>query len=307
MDSVTCQPQLSHAAGRWACWGAGWGSMDSSRQRPGLLGVLRCRQSPGCLLLDSHCPWEVLPASDPDECPVLCPTQGSILSVFVGRISNGHTSAEARSAPPSAMSEGILALLGRLDFGISEVPALSGSTTRLHRLTMAEGRARRSENHAGFSRWAMEDGPVRERAALSQQASVSSLITRAALLGSLDTRDREKRHTWICSIFLSGRRCQVRAGHRGAPADSEETGRTGPTATEDVLGASSAPNVNEYCAPFTKESFRVSSGVLPTFRVVSGWRGCRRRPPPHGLCALLGNRLLRPQRRTVWVACSFLL
>lgn len=59
------------------------------------------------------------------------------------------------------MSEGILALLGRLDFGISEVPALSGSTARLRRLTMAEGRAGRSENRAGFSQWAMEGGSLK--------------------------------------------------------------------------------------------------------------------------------------------------
>lgn len=63
--------------------------------------------------------------------------------------------------PPSAMSEGILALLGRLYFLISEVPSVPESIARLPRLTLAEDRARRSKNSAGSSQGAVEDGSVK--------------------------------------------------------------------------------------------------------------------------------------------------
>lgn len=71
-------------------------------------------------------------------------------------------------------------------------------------------------------------------------------------------------------------------GESRAPRDSCQLrgdGRERPTANKDAPGAQHFVLTNAV-HPLPQESFRTSSGVLPTPRAVSGWRGCQT-PPPH--------------------------
>lgn len=52
--------------------------------------------------------------------------------------------------PPTEMPEGILGLLGKLHFLISEVLSLSDATCHFPRLVGGKGRARGSKNGAGI-------------------------------------------------------------------------------------------------------------------------------------------------------------